>query len=333
MTLKQIIARLSDLAANHRQINHFFLGGADEFLDDEDVQYPALFVTLNNNASISLDERLCTYNFTLYFFELLNIADKSLVNQWEATSDMASVAQDYLALLLDVEYKDWDVNTDFNLEVKEYQLQDLACGVSVDVQISSRFDANKCQVPATYTYTDDVSGELTLKQILTRCENLALSHDQVNSYVLGRFDRFLDGSDVIYPAVFAEFGRTGTISLSQRLATYRFTFHFFDLLDIADNSLNNEFEVKSDMMQVAQDYLAMLGYYGFRWVIGSEHSVTIQDYQLQDLTAGVSVTVDISSYFDANKCQVPTLDELGDFIIWNDYDKILVDDTNKLLYD
>lgn len=333
MTLKQIITRLETLALSHRQINHFFLGGADEFLDLEDIQYPALFITLNNNARISLDDRLCTYNFTLYFFELLNISDKALENQWEATSDMASVAQDYLALLLDNDYKYWDVNTDFNLEVKEYQLQDLACGVSVEVQISSRFDANNCQVPATYTYVDDINGELTLKQILKRCEDLALSHNQVNSYVLGRFDRFLDGSDILYPAVFAEFGRTGTISLSQKLATYQFTFHFFDLLDIADRSLNNEFEVKSDMMQVAQDYLSMLGYYGFKWVIGSEHSVTIQDYQLQDLTAGVSVTVDISSYFDANKCQVPTIEEIGDFIIWNDTDKILVDDSNKLLYD
>jgi len=332
MTLKQTIQRLEELALSHQQINHFFVGAPDEFLDSTDVVYPALFCELKQDGNVSLTDRVANFNFTFYFFDLMDTANKSLQNVLDVTSDMSSIAQDYLALLYDVNYKDWEIGEDYALNIDEYQLQDLTCGVAVDVTIGLRFDANRCQVPTTYNFTEYASNSLTLKQVVKRIEDLANSHKQINHVFVGQFDEFLDGPDVVYPAMFGELNKSSKISLTDRLATYSFTFYFFDLLDIADRSLQNEFEVKSDMASVALDFLAMLNYFGFQhsWEVGTDYALQIKDYQLQDLTAGVSLRVDISTRFDANKCQVPL--DGGNFLLWDDAQYFLINDNDKLIY-
>lgn len=332
MTLKQTIQRLEELALSHQQINHFSIGSPDEFLDSTDVVYPALFCELKQDGNVSLTDRVANFNFTFYFFDLMDTANKSLQNVLDVQSDMSSVAQDYLALLYDITYKDWEVGDDYALNIDEYQLQDLTCGVSVDVTIGVRFDADRCQVPTTYNFAEYESSNLTLKQVVNRIEALGNSHKQLNHVFVGKFDEFLDGPDVVYPAMFGEINRSSKISLTDRLATYSFTFYFFDLLDIADRSLQNEFDVKSDMASVALDFLAMLNYFGFQhsWDVGTEYSLQIKDYQLQDLTAGVSIRVDISTRFDANKCQVPV--DGGNFLLWDDGQYFLINNTDKLIY-
>lgn len=332
MTLKQVISRLTELAESHRQINHFFIGGFDEFLDDEDVTYPALFCELKSDSTISLSNRVANLNFTFYFFDLMDTANRSLENVWDVTSDMASVAQDYLALLKDQDYTDWEIGDDYNMTIRDYELQDLTCGVSVDVTIGIKFDANRCQVPTTFSFSEYDGSTLTLKQVVARIGALATSHQQINHFFIGNFDEFLDGPDVTYPACFAELDRTGVVSLTDRLCKYSFTFHFFDLMDIANNALQNEFEIKSDMLSVAMDFLAMLNYFGFQhsWVISEEYDLTIRDYQLQDLTAGVSINVEIGVRFDANKCQAVA--DIGNFLLWNDTDKFLINNNDKLVY-
>jgi hypothetical protein len=332
MTLKQVISRLTELAESHKQINHFFIGGFDEFLDDEDVVYPALFCELKSDSTISLSNRVANLNFTFYFFDLMDTANRSLENVWDVTSDMASVAQDYLALLKDQDYTDWEIGDGYNMTIRDYELQDLTCGVSVDVSIGIRFDANKCQVPTTFPFAEYDGSSLTLKQVVARIGALATSHQQINHFYIGNFDEFLDGPDVVYPACFAELDRTGVVSLTDRLCKYSFTFHFFDLMDIANNALQNEFEVKSDMLSVAMDFLAMLNYFGFQhsWEIAEEYDLTIRDYQLQDLTAGVSINVEIGVRFDANKCQAVA--DIGNFLLWNDTDKFLINNNDKLVY-
>ena len=332
MTLKQVISRLTELAESHQQINHFFIGGFDEFLDDEDVVYPAIFCELKSDSTISLANRVANLNFTFYFFDLLDTANRSLANVWEVTSDMASVAQDYLALLKDQGYKDWEVGDDYNMTIRDYELQDLTCGVSVDVTIGIRFDADRCQVPTTFSFAEYAGSSLTLKQVVARIGELATSHKQINHFYIGNFDEFLDGPNVVYPACFAELDRNGIVSLTDRLCKYSFTFHFFDLMDIANRALQNEFEVKSDMLSVAMDFLAMLNYFGFQhsWVIAEDYDLTIRDYQLQDLTAGVSIKVEIGVRFDANKCQAVV--DIGDFLLWSDSQFYLIDDDEKLKY-
>ena len=149
LTLNQVINRIQILALSHKQINHFFIGGVDEFLDDGDVQYPALFCEIKQ-GQISRANRQATFNFTFYFLDLLNISTGALANEWEVKSDMNSVAQDYLAMLSFYEYQDsWDISTSNTIDFHSFKLHDLCAGVSVNVGVSVRFANDRCQVPAT----------------------------------------------------------------------------------------------------------------------------------------------------------------------------------------
>jgi len=149
MTLNQVIKRLKGIALSHRQINHFFIGDFDQFLSNGEVVYPACFVELTEQATISKSDRQTTYSFTIHFLDLLDNAIDSNANEFEIKSDLSSIAQDYMALLNYSEYKDWDISETNTMKVAKYQLADVTAGVSIDCKISTRYDSNRCQVPAT----------------------------------------------------------------------------------------------------------------------------------------------------------------------------------------
>lgn len=148
---------------------------------------------------------------------------------------------------------------------------------------------------------------LSLKQIITRLEILAQSHKQVNHVFVGDIDELLDEPSTLYPKCLIELQNTGTVDLSNRVTNYTFRVAFFDLLDIAKDSLNNQFEVKSDLASIAQDFIAMVNFtdYQYDMLINPISNLTVATYQLQDLCAGVYVDITIGTFFDANRCQVP----------------------------
>lgn len=149
MTLKQVIKRLEGIATAHRQIKYFFIGDFDQFLANGDVLYPACFVELGEQATISKADKLTTYPFTIHFFDLLDLSVDSNANEFEIKSDLSSIAQDFMALLNYSEYRDWDISETNTMKISKYQLQDVTAGVSVDCKISTRYNSNRCQVPAT----------------------------------------------------------------------------------------------------------------------------------------------------------------------------------------
>lgn len=165
LTLKQVKTRLESLANSHRQINTVKFVGYDEALDDADLVYPACVIELLEDNKISLADRYTYFRFKIYFFDLLDIG--TLNNEFEIKSDLASIAQDYLAMLNFSDYQfDWGISSDYNLKIANYQLQDLCAGVYVDVQIGVLFDANRCQVPADgVTFETDNSMKIVTNYI------------------------------------------------------------------------------------------------------------------------------------------------------------------------
>ena len=151
---------------------------------------------------------------------------------------------------------------------------------------------------------------MTLKQILHRLQTLAQSHKQIHTFFIGGFDEFMDSPDVVYPALFCEVDKNHSVGMDVQMTILNFTLYFFDLMDTAQNSQANEYEVKSDMLEVAKDFYAMLKFtdYQFDWIIGDNCAITISDYALNDLCAGVSLAVEIGIPYDANRCQVPATD-------------------------
>jgi len=148
MTLKQIIKRIEGIANAHSQINHFFYGEFAEFTKIEDVVYPALFLEMQDVATISKDNKMTSYRFNFYFFDLLDISVDSNANELEIKSDLSSIAQDIMALLNFSDYQDdWYISTENNVTFGKFQTPDLTIGVGVNVTIATRYNSDRCQVP------------------------------------------------------------------------------------------------------------------------------------------------------------------------------------------
>jgi len=154
---------------------------------------------------------------------------------------------------------------------------------------------------------------LTLNQIKTRLISLAGSHRQIKTVRFVGLDESLDDSDLLYPACIIELQEGNRLALSERLVIYNFKIYFFDLLNIAKDSMSNEYDVKSDLSSIAQDFHAMLNFSEYAigensWAVSEDCQMNITTFELQDLCAGVELTLSIGARYDANRCQVPADD-------------------------
>lgn len=156
LTLNQVKTRMVSLAQSHRQIRTVRFVDYDEALDDGDVEYPLMVIELQPDSNkLALSERLMKYRFKIYVFDLINVAEQSLENEYEVKSDLVSIMMDYHAMLWFTEYQDdWVITEDANVKIANYQLQDLAGGVEMELEVGTLYDANRCQVPA-----DDITFE------------------------------------------------------------------------------------------------------------------------------------------------------------------------------
>jgi hypothetical protein len=148
---------------------------------------------------------------------------------------------------------------------------------------------------------------LTLKQISQRLELLAKSHQQINTVFVGNIGDFeAANKGNLYPACVIELKQTFNPDLATRKATYNFTIGFFDLLDLADNSRNNELELKSDLASISLDFLAMINDYPYLqdWQVPETLSGRIGEFKLNDVCVGVYFDLPISAFYDGNRCQV-----------------------------
>jgi hypothetical protein len=150
---------------------------------------------------------------------------------------------------------------------------------------------------------------MTLNQIIQRLSDIVGAHKQVRTfaYVNSAVNYVQSaGKKVDYPIVIAEHN-TGAISSTQHLSTHNFRFYVLDLVSRVGNADENEQEVLSDMFGVAEDLIALFrdpAYFG-TWFIGSESPVSFLVDQTVDYLAGVAFSLDISSFFLSDRCNVP----------------------------
>lgn len=169
MTLGQVINRIQTLALAHKQIRSFYRGAPADF-DIQggagDVIYPALFCEKLPGATNRLN-RQHQYNFRLYFYDLVNVAEKSKENEQDVLSDMDSVALDFMAMLMSSVYQDdWQI-VDTAIESTEVeQLGDMVGGSIREVGILVDFLADSCQVPAE-NVTFETDFDMARTKILT----------------------------------------------------------------------------------------------------------------------------------------------------------------------
>lgn len=167
---------------------------------------------------------------------------------------------------------------------------------------------------------------MTLNQVIKRLETLALSHKQVNHFAFGDPIAWLEEGDVNYAACFAECTNV-TISKQQKQTIYSFRIWFCDLVHIGKDSRDNEQEVMSDLMSVAEDYVAMLNHtdYQYDWNIGSSYASQFWKEKFKDLVVAVSVDVQIGTEYTSNRCQVPSTSSINNAILTEASDYIVTE--------
>jgi len=148
---------------------------------------------------------------------------------------------------------------------------------------------------------------MTLNNIIQRLEALASGHLQLNSFYYGDVVNFLSREDISYPACFADMN-TASISKAGKQTTFQFRIWLCDLVNVSENSKDNELDVQSDLMSIAEDLIAMMRYSGWddTWAIGENSSVQYYTEKFEDLVGALSFNIDISIRYDSNRCQVPT---------------------------
>jgi len=150
--------------------------------------------------------------------------------------------------------------------------------------------------------------ELTLKQIASRLESLAKSHRQINTVFVGDIEDFLTTTaDIIYPACVISIMPESSIDIANFKHQYNIKMQFYDLLQLADNSIANQLELQSDLSSLAGDLVAMINYeeYLQDWQVPESYTLRIADFQLSDVCVGVYFDLPVAAFYATDRCQVP----------------------------
>lgn len=145
----------------------------------------------------------------------------------------------------------------------------------------------------------------------------------MRTYKQGLVSDFLVDKTTKYPAAFLQ-DNGGSISLSGHATTLSYRLFLLDMVHVSEDSKQNEQDIQSDMVSIAQDLLAQMNYPGFDdWAISSDNQLQLLVEQDNDLIAGCYFDFSIRIMYAQNVCQVPT--SITDYTP--------TDDSMKYLYD
>jgi hypothetical protein len=180
----------------------------------------------------------------------------------------------------------------------------------------------------------------TLKQIVTRINQLATSHQLINQVGFGTSEDLgnLVKEGLTFPMCFIEIQSDIATSRNDKLQRFNFKIFLYDLPNRLTVSRSNILEIESDLVSIATDLLAMLQRdidvtENQDWVVSPSTTLSIGDYKLSDLCIGVELPIQVGLRYAADRCQVPS-DEvpeiLNDMKIISVYKHSVVSDTETL---
>jgi hypothetical protein len=147
---------------------------------------------------------------------------------------------------------------------------------------------------------------MTLNQIISRIEQLVLSHRQLHHFYYGEVVNALDNGDINYPAVFMDVVRS-SIDRDQRLHTYSVSLTVCDLVSVAANASGNEQDVQSDLALICEDLFAMLHYNGWQdWDVRMTAPIQYFRDRFVDEVGAAVMSFDVSTIYTADRCAVPS---------------------------
>ena len=147
MTLNQIVAKINELALNHKQIKSVYFGDLADYMSrGVDNIYPSLYYDVTGS---NITERAININFSLYLFDWMLPEE---TNETEVLSDMLEVCQDIIAQL---GHPNWEFDISPAVQISYFteNTPDLLAGVRADISLELPFLADRCQVPSTFNFS------------------------------------------------------------------------------------------------------------------------------------------------------------------------------------
>lgn len=148
---------------------------------------------------------------------------------------------------------------------------------------------------------------MTLNAIVQRIKTVALAHGQIRNFYQGQVTDFLNEKKTKYASCFLQDSGSATIDASQKATVIPFKLFLLDLVNVSENAKDNELEVQSDMLSVAEDLIAQFDDSNYAdWKVSLNNSVTFVKEDLDDMVAGVVIDISISYPYLRDRCAVPS---------------------------
>lgn len=147
---------------------------------------------------------------------------------------------------------------------------------------------------------------MTLNQTINRIQTISEAHLQVASFQKGIVQDFLTDQTTRYPAVFLQ-DNGGRVSLTGHATTLNYRMFIMDLVHVSQDSKDNEQDVQSDMVSIAQDILAQMNNPNYTdWAISTDNALQLVIENDNDLHAGCIIDFSIRIMFEQDRCKIPS---------------------------
>lgn len=150
---------------------------------------------------------------------------------------------------------------------------------------------------------------MTLNQIIERVKGIALNHKQIRAFHYGSANDFFDTDQGKNFAVCIL--QDSGASTSNNILSVSFVIFLLDLVHISEDTRNNEQDVQSDMLQIANDLFAEFDYSIYDdWRVTQDNSIQLVREEQPDYVAGVALSISIETPNIKDVCAVPNINSI-----------------------
>lgn len=150
--------------------------------------------------------------------------------------------------------------------------------------------------------------KLTYNSVRNRIRNTCKAHKLINSFYFARYEDLVEEKNFNYPCIFVQ-SKGGTISQGRHESSIDFRMFVLDRTFVSMDSTDNEADVISDTIGIAEDIVSQLVRMGnvntdMQLSITSNFEILLE--KDSDVTAGIYFDFTIRILFYQNVCAVPS---------------------------
>ncbi len=147
---------------------------------------------------------------------------------------------------------------------------------------------------------------MTLNQVIRRLELICVAHKQVRNFYYGLPTDFLTEKTTRYASAFLQ-DTPGSLELGTKTQLFGFKLFLLDLVHVSEGTKQNERDVQSDMLSVIKDLAAEFNHSSYTdWKLSLSNPVTLVSEGFDDMVAGATIDISISTPYEQDVCAVPT---------------------------